>query len=301
MAIEWSDKRMEEVQYRPVRETELVETVEIFMTAVADMYERHGVKSSLPERASIETGYRHVFETGIFQVAEVEGQVAAICNGVVRDQVWFLSGFWLLPQFQRRGIGGPLLKRVRDEGERAGATTFFTWSSVDMTAMASYMKQGMLPGYQILTFTGPLKRELPGEHEGYAVRPLAMACATELDAEVRATGREIDHRFWLTRSGHQGRQLMRDGRAVGYYYFNQGTVGPAAWAHADDALPLIEAACREAALDSERIRLMIPGVNHTAIRFALDSGLRLGAYSHLLTTAPFGRMEQYLPSGPLLF
>jgi hypothetical protein len=64
---------------------------------------------------------------------------------------------------------------------------------------------------------------------------------------------------------------------------------------------LLEAACRDAATDASQVRLMIPGVNHTAIRFALGSGLRLTAFSHLLTSAPFGLMEQYLPSGPSLF
>jgi hypothetical protein len=59
--------------------------------------------------------------------------------------------------------------------------------------------------------------------------------------------------------------------------------------------------CREAAGQAQGLRMMIPGINHIAIRFALQAGLRLAAYSHLLTTAPFGRMEQYLPSGPSLF
>jgi GNAT superfamily N-acetyltransferase len=291
---------MEAVLYRPVRETEIAETADIFLTAVTDMYERHGIKAAPPERATVETGYRHIFETGIFQVAEVDGRIAAICNGVVRDRLWFLSGFWMLPQFQRQGIGGSLLRRVRDEGERAGASTFFTWSSVDMTAMASYMKLGMLPGYQILTFAGPLRGALK-EPDGYESQPLELAGATELDAQVRAAAREADHNFWLAKSGHQGRRLMRDGRAVGYYYFNQGTIGPAAWADTKDASALIEAACSEAARDASQVRLMIPGINHTAIRFALNAGLRLVAFSHLLTTAPFGRMEQYLASGPLLF
>lgn len=291
---------MATVQYRTVRETEIAETTDIFLTAVADMYARHGINQPAPERGTIETGYRHVYETGIFQVAEVDGQIAAICNAVVRGPLWFLSGFWMLPQFQRRGIGGALLKRVRDEGERAGASTFFTWSSVDQTAMASYMKLGMLPGYQILTFAGTLRGHQE-QHDEYQVEPLDISYATALDERVRATGREVDHRFWLTKSGHQGRQVLRDGRAVGYFYFNHGVVGPAALSETAETEALIETACREASLQGEAVRLMIPGINHTAIRFALRAGLRLVAFSHLLTTAPFGLMEQYLASGPLLF
>lgn len=291
---------MAEVLYRPVRETEIAETAEIFTVAVTDMYARHGINASTPERALIETGYRHIYETGIFYVAEVDGRIAAICNGVVRGALWFLSGFWMLPQFQRQRIGGTLLKRVMDEGARAGANIFFTWSSVDQTAMASYMKQGMLPGYQILTFAGALS-ERQEQRAEYEVQPLDISYAVALDERVRAAGREIDHKFWLTKSGHEGRQLMREGRATGYYYLNQGVVGPAAWNEPEDAEALLEASCREASLQAEQVRLMIPGINHTAIRFALQRGLRLTAFSHLLTSAPFGLMEQYLASGPLLF
>ena len=292
---------MKAVQYRAVRETEIDEAVEVFLTAVTDMYARHGITAAVPERAAIEAGYRHIFETGIFQVAEVDGQIAAICNAVVRDRLWFLSGFWMLPRFQRQKIGGALLGRVKRLGQDAGAHTFFTWSSVDQTAMASYMKQGMLPGYQILTFAGGVLRELPEQGSGIRVEPLDLSCAMEMDVRVRATAREADHRFWLSTSGHQGRQVMRDGRTVGYYYINQGSMGPAAWRDAEDGLTVLEAALREAAKDALQVRMAIPGVNHTAIRFALGAGLRLAAFSHLLTSAPFGLMEQYLPSGPLLF
>lgn len=292
---------MEEVKYRPVRETEIDETVGIFLTAVTDMYRRHGINTPAPERTVIEKHYRHIFETGIYHVAEVDGRVAAVCHAVVRDHLWFLSGYWMLPEFQRRKIGGTLLRGVRAEGERAGASTFFTWSSVDMTAMAGYMKIGMLPGYQILTFGGALQRELPERRAGYEAQPLEIASAVALDIRVRATGREADHRFWLAQPGVKGRQLVSGGRVTGYYYLNHGVIGPAAWDNTKDAEALMEAACREAMADASQVRLMVPGINHTAIRFALNGGLRLVAYSHLLTTAPFGQMQQYLPSGPSLF
>jgi hypothetical protein len=99
----------------------------------------------------------------------------------------------------------------------------------------------------------------------------------------------------------EGREVSRDGRVAGYYYFNQGTIGPAAWLEMKDAEPLMASACREASRQTEQIRLMLPGPNHAAIEFALKTGLRLTAYSHLLTTAPFGQMEKYLTSGPSLF
>lgn len=289
-----------EVQYRAVREDELPETVELFLTTVADLRARQNLTWPLPPREGVTKAYRHIERTGIFHVAEVDGQVVSICHAIVRDHIWFLSGFWTLPGLQGQKIGSTLLRRVWDEGARAGAKIFFTWSSTDLQAMAAYMKFGMLPGYQVLTFAGAL-RALPEKRADYELAPLELSTATTIDEQIRATPREMDHQFWLSEMKSKGRQLNRSGRIVGYYYFNQGTIGPAAWLATEHAEALLESACREASTETEQIRLMIPGPNHTAIRFALKSGLKLAAYAHLLTTAPFGQMENYLTSGPSLF
>jgi GNAT superfamily N-acetyltransferase len=288
------------IEYRPVREAELPETVDLFLTTVADLAERLRLGTPLPPRPYIEKVYDYIQRTGIFYVAEIEGKLGAICHAIVRDSLWFLSGFWTLPPLQGQKIGRPLLRRVWDEGVRSGAEVFFTWSSTDLQAMATYMKMGMLPGYQTLTFMGAIHK-LPAASKFYEMQPLSLPVALEIDKRVRGTRRETDHRFWLSEMKSEARQLVRDGRVVGYYYFNQGTIGPAAWLEAEDAAAVLESACREASLVTEQIRLMIPGPNHAAIRFALESGLKLTAYSHLLTTAPFGQMDRYLTSGPSLF
>lgn len=292
---------MDQVVYRPARAGDVPESVEVFLKAVEDLYARYGVRSPLPDRKHTEAGYGHVQRTGIFHLAEVDGRIAAICHAVVRDEIWFLSGFWALPHLQGRKMGGTLLERVLDEGRRMGAQTFFTWSSVDLSAMAVYMKKGMLPGYQILTFIGAA-RDLADERAGYEVELLRLETAMQVDEQVRATRRETDHRFWLMEKENQGRELKRDGGVVGYYYVSKhGTVGPAAWLDPQDADALMQMACHEAMSEAGQARLMIPGINHAGVRFALRAGLRLTAYSHLLTTSPFGCMEQYLSSGPLLF
>jgi GNAT superfamily N-acetyltransferase len=291
---------MAQVQYRPVREEEIPATIDLFLNALAELYKRLGLTTPPPERAAIELNYRHIFRTGIFHVAEVGGRLAAIGHAIVRDRLWFLSGFWAVPELQGKRIGGTLLRQVLDEGERLGAQKFFTWSSSNLTAMASYMHTGMLPGYQTLTFAGTPDK-LPEQPPEYQVEALELKTAARLDAQVRETSRETDHEFWLTGAGHEGRQVRRDGEAIGYYYFNQGLVGPAAWTKAEDASAMLALASREATADGEPLRLMIPGINHAAINFALQAGLRLTAFAHLLTSAPFGHMEQYLASGPSLF
>ncbi|HEV7842382.1 MAG TPA: GNAT family N-acetyltransferase, partial [Pyrinomonadaceae bacterium] len=216
------------VSFRAAVESDIPEAVELFLVSVADMYARAGVKAQQPERSMILMNYQHIFRTGIFYVAEVDGALSAICHAIVRDRLWFLSGFWAHPRLQGRGIGGQLLRLVTEEGARSGAQTFFTWSSIDLSAMATYMKMGMLPGYQILTFTGqPLETFLERDPV-LEVSPLSLSAAMEIDERVRETSRQADHRFWLTEAGYQGRQLVRDGRTLGYFYFNKGTIGPAA-------------------------------------------------------------------------
>jgi len=194
----------------------------------------------------------------------------------------------------------PLLKRVWEAGKEAGATVFFTWSSVDMTAIAAYMKLGMLPGFQILLFEGSPQR-IPSVCSGYEAVALEKLTAMRLDAEIRGTAREPDHNFWLDKAGLQGRQVIRNGDVVGYYYLGKGVIGPAAWKESRDGEAVMALACREVTETAPEIRLAVPGINHRAIRFALDSGLRLTSSAHLLATAPFGRLDQYLPSGPGLF
>ena len=276
------------------------EATELFLSTFADLVKRWNRNWPLPPREYVEKIYDHVRRTGIFEVAEVDGKMAAICHAVVRDHLWFLSGFWTLPEFQGQKIGRPLLQRIMDQGQMAGASVFFTWSSIELQAMASYMKMGMLPGYQALTFTGE-PRGLSTKDSLYETQPLELATALEIDERIRETRREADHHFWISELKAEGRQFMRGGRIVGYYYFNAGTVGPAAWLEDVDAEALLQTASRDAAAQSEQIRLIVPGINHIAIRFALRTNLKITGYGHLLTSAPFGQMNKYLTSGPFLF
>jgi hypothetical protein len=264
------------------------------------MLARNGRSANPPPLPTIVASYQHVLSTGVFHVAEAEGRIAAIAGAIVRDDLWHLSAFWARPSLQRQGIGMPLLRSVRDAGKEAGATTFFTWSSVDPTAMASYMKLGMYPGYPILSFGGPPKR-VPNPAPGYEVAPLERARAMALDQGIRGTRRPLDHDYWGGRPSVRGRQVLRAGEVVGYYYIGAGSVGPAGWRRPEDGAAVLALAFREAVETSQEIRLAVPGINHLAIRFALDSGLRLGSFSHFLTTAQFGRIEQYIPSGPGLY
>ena len=291
---------MTEVSYRLARKEDSPAIVDVYYESIGDLLSRNNLSMPLPPRPALLGFLEYYLPTSIFHVAELEGQIVAIACAVVRDHIWYLNLFWARPDQQRKGIGMPLLKRVWNAGKEAGASIFFTHSSMDTTAMAAYMKLGMLPGHQILYFGGKPER-LPSHPSGYEVAMLDKHVAMEIDREVRGTGRELEHEFWLGAGGIQGRQVLNNGNVIGYFYHGRGNIGPAGWKRSQDAKIMMTLACREAAEIAPEIRFMVPGINHAALKFAYDSGMRLTNCFHFLTTTPFGRMAQYIPSGPALY
>ncbi len=294
---------MEKVLYRPARLDDIPGAVEIHRVARDEMLARNNLGIPHHDAAEQEVGFTHVLHTGIFRVAEVDGRLAAVCHAVVRDGIWFLSSYWVLPELQRQGIGGPLLRSVWAEGEKRGARVFCVWASVDPTAMANYMKLGMLPGTQLLKFSGESTRlRLPDSPTGYEVRPLDPATGAAIDREVRATPRLMDHDYWATRPALHGSVVLRSGKPCGYYYTSTGgNVSPAAWLDPTDGDAVLTLACREAVERGGTASLHFAGYNHQAAGFALGAGFAFTGYSHFLTTERFGKLEQYVTSGPLLF
>jgi len=288
------------VIYRPLRREEIPEAAELFIVAVSELARRHGLQPAAYQRPAVEALYVHLFETGIFHVAQAGERIVAICCGVVREHVWFLSMFWVLPDQRVSGLGRPLLEQVTAEARARGAQTLCTWSSIDFVAVASYLRLGMMPAGPVLTFSGECTNE-PAAPPGVELRELRTDVASALDVVVRGTPRPLDHAFFRTGEG-SALQLERDGKPIGYFYASQGVIGPAAWLEPEDAPLVLAAALREARRQqSNKVRLMIPGVNHAALTLALAAGLKLSGAAHFMTSGSFGRLEQYLPSGPGLF
>jgi hypothetical protein len=288
-----------DIRTREARPEDMPACVDLFLESVEDLARRHNLPSHEPQAERMLAYYQHDLSTGIFHVAEADGRLAALACAIVRDHLWFLAGFWARPGLQQQHIGMPVLRRVWKAGELAGATHFFVCASSDLPAMAAYMKLGMLPGTQILIFEGSpqLSATAPS---GYATQPLKRAFAMALDKTVLGTGREVDHVFF-GRAGWEGREVLQNGKSVGYYYLDGGSIGPAAWTGSGHAAPVLALACRDAAASGSEVSLRVPGMNHAALRFAFESGLRLTGFSHLLMSAPFAHLEQYVPSGPALF
>jgi hypothetical protein len=286
------------MEYRAARLEDIPACVDLFIESVTDLARRHNLPDHEPSRDRMLAFYRHALVTGVFHVAELDGRPAALACALLRDHLWFLAGFWVRPGLQQQHIGMPVLRRAWEDGKQAGCSHFFVWSSMDLPAMAAYMKLGMLPGTQILAFEGaPQRPPVPAD---YTAVPLKPSFAMAMDETVLGSRREVDHQL-MSRLGWLGRQVQWQGRNVGYYYLDGGSIGPAAWIGSEHAAPLLALACREGLGSNDTVILRVGGMNHAAIRFAFDVGLRLTGFSHLLMTASFAHLEQYVPSGPAIF
>jgi GNAT superfamily N-acetyltransferase len=287
------------VVFRAIRDDEFPAAAELFFDALTDLTARHNIAAPHRTAETMAEGYRYVARTGIFRVASLGDTLVALACATVRDDIWFLSGFWADPAHRLQGIGGPLLREVWDEGRRRGTRAHYVWASIDFAALASYMKLGMLPGSQLFAFSG-VPHALPEVGASLRAEPLDPAAVAGLDRDLVGAGREDDHRFWLGR-GRRGVTLWRGRELAGYYVTHKGTIGPAGWATDELGPQVLAHALRDAAADGAEVQLTAPGVNHTALRLAFSSGLQLVRTSHLLWTEPIGHQERYLPSGPLLY
>ncbi len=277
-----------DITYRPAREADLDEMANVFLEHVGGM------------RDEILSVYRHVLATGRFHVAEAGGELLAIAGATVRENLWYLNAFWARKARVGQHLGMPLLRALHETGRADGATVFYTWSSSNAAAMASYLKIGLLPGCTIYAFSGIPAAGLPPV-DALRVAPLEAAVAERVERAAFGVYRPLEHAYHVDVSGLRACQLMRDDQALGYFYAGNGQVGPAAWTAPEVAVPLLAAACKIASSSGQPVSLAIPGTNHAALRFALDRGLRLAYHNHFMASAPFSTLERYLPSGPSLF
>ena len=288
------------LSYRRLRHEEVPLAADVFLVSVAALAKRHGLPAPASyTRALVVPAYEHLLATGIFEVAELDGEIVGIAAAAVRDDFWFLAMFFVLPEHMAKGIGRPLLERVQRLGDPQGATIRCVWSSLDFAAVASYLKLGMMPGGPIFTFAGPLQKP-PVVPPNARLSELEPGHANAIDRVVRGAARELDHAFWRAR-GMTAYQLEIEQRVAGYFYVKDGVIGPAAWLEPAHGDALLSHALQRASAQASEVKLVALGSNQTAIRHASEAGLRLVSASHFLASSAFGKLDCYLPSGPVLF
>ncbi len=190
-------------------------------------------------------------------------------RSIVREDVWALTEFFLLPEYQHRGVGRALLSQVLQSGTIYGAKRRLILASHHPAADALYIKRAeCTPRQPMFLLSGSPKRlkvsgnesdsilDLEDELTPYRLRPrflaepILLTAQTQqeldsLDREVVGFVRPQEHAFWSREmSGEKGvSRLFRrldergePGGIVGYAYTGLHCGGPAL-AQSEDWVP----------------------------------------------------------------
>ena len=245
-------------------------------------------------------------------VADADGRVVGAALGLVREGVWGLSLFGLLPAFQGQGLGRRLYERALAYGaDQAGGIIL---SSSHAAAMRSYARS---PGFRLLPAV-----ELSGAWDPRKL-PAALRCRPgDLDADratldaasrhVRGASHATDLPTLLARPGFGLLVLEDEGFAVAH----EGSPYVLA-ARTEAAPPASTAEARAARTEAAAEDLLwgcmasgprggsvhagfVTAANQWAIRVGLEAGLALSPDGPVFVRGDVGPMAPYLPSGAYL-
>lgn len=256
--------------------------------------------------------FAHIIRTdpeGSF-VAEINGLVVGYAQGFVRGDIWFLAQLFVQPDVHAHGIGRELLRRALDYARAKGARIFSVVSSTSPAAQSLYMRSGMYGvgiGYRMAGPVEPLLA-LPGPDGN---QKTIVDCSgwldriDDLDRGVFGAARRQDHELYLRGDrifAGASFGLTRDGEFAGYAYADEsGWVGPLAAPTPEGQLPLLRL-CAAWLRDREvgDGRTYVLSLNPTLMHALLAAGWRIGGWTFLLASGPFGKFDRYHPSGGLL-
>lgn len=239
---------------------------------------------------------------GGFWVAEEGSTVVGIACAVVRDAEWLLTHLYVVPERQGRGIGRGLLERALRSAR--GTDRHAAYADASHFASTSlYMRHGMFPARNIVGLSGPVSvfERLRANADGLLAEAFGAHSISvvghidALDRQVRGTGRNEEHRFWID-SGMRGLLFRRHGQIVGYAYCTPwGGIGPVAAQHESD-LPAMLERCGHVLSEAgvSETSLLVPGVNQTVLSLLLLHGFRQTSLGLFLATRPAGDWSHYL-------
>ena len=178
-------------------------------------------------------------------------------RSIVRDGVWCLTEFFVLPDYHRRGLGGVLLNRCLRDGAEFGAESRLVLASQNPAADSLYIRRaGCFPRLPMLLLSGPADGLRVSSEEAALItearfgsvmrlnggarlmaEPLLLTTETSrainaLDRSIVGFARPEEHAQWAATMGgvNGAARLFRrasDGEIVGYAYLGAFGSGPA--------------------------------------------------------------------------
>ena len=253
----------------------------------------------------------HELATAEVCVAELDGQVAGFAATVTRGPVVFLSECFVRAEYQSRGVGRALVRRLLADDGRVRCTL----GSRDPRALALYIRAGLRPQWPNFCLLAEPARvdQLPADTVAVAEARAGDPALVEWDAAVGGRRRPADLAYLVEQSAATPLWFMRGGRPIGYGYAQRRapedlwhpdalTLGPIGARDPADALACVAAAARWAGQRAAVLRITVPGP-HPALAALLAAGFQITYVEEFLCSAgpPFMDPARYLPASSTLF
>jgi GNAT superfamily N-acetyltransferase len=303
------------IAYRRAGADDLVACAGIWRDSINDYTRRLNQPDIPDDLAAILRLYGHLLATDPdgFVVAEraVDGgppAVVAFAASVRREELWFLSMLFVLPEVQAAGLGRALLAEVLPSPGTALATCT---DSAQPISNALYASLGMAPRMPLVRLVGLPERDghlppLPGGISAVPFGELDGPAAAHLDDELTALDRATagfehlqDHGM-IRAEGRTGVLFVDGGgRAVGYGYASEaGRVGPVAVLDPGLLTSAIGHLVRTV-VPRGAFGIWTPGAAGEAMTALLRSGFRMDGFPCLVCwDRPVADFSRYVPISP---
>jgi GNAT superfamily N-acetyltransferase len=296
--------------YRLARTSDIPDVAGVFATAIDELDKKHGFFDSPTPSSPPSPAYAFWLrkDPEAFRVAEDEGKVVGYTFSFLRGTLWFLADLFILPEHQRKGIGGALIRKTLDSWKgrritnRALITPAFNKASVSL-----YMKYEMLPRQPVYVASatkeevarnvGRARGELEVE-EAKGSGTLALLNRIHMAAMGFPAG--WHNEYFLRTLKSRCLIFRKKGRPEGYSFVRtKGRIGPLVVRSPSLFGPAFDATLRTVIQeDANRVSMLFPGTNGQAARAGIRYGFRIEYPLLFLSTRPMGNFENYLFYSP---
>jgi hypothetical protein len=229
-------------------------------------------------------------------VAEHDGALAGLALALVREGIWGLSLFGVVPALQRRGIGRRLLEASFDYGRDARGHLILSTESP--AAMRRYARLGLdlRPCVAAAGVVDPRRLDRALALDGIDVAgPAGIPVADAIGRAVRGAGHGTDLPVVLEDGG---RLLLVEDRA--FALTREDRVMLVAGTDDEAATRALKAALASTPRGASVTVDFLTAGQDWAVRACLDAGLALSPDGPFFTGGDLGPLRPYVPSGAYL-
>lgn len=274
---------------RVATEADIPACVDIFYTAFNRLHLDHGMEPEDPAASQwLHDVLAHLQATDpeLQVVWEEHGSTVGFGSAIRRDDYWFLSFLFVMPDAQASGIGRSLLTHVLPD-PAAGCELATVIESFQPVSTALYAGYGMTPRAIRYVLSGVSGVDglpsLPDRSKVLDITQVDPDAVDALDRSVLGFARRVDHRWWSA-YGMSGWACLRGGEVVGYAYLEdvpgEGIVlAPSVGSDESTHTSLVAEVLRRSE-DPAAVRVAMYGHSGTLMQTLLGAGARIDAPSY---------------------